>query len=230
MVPTINEHIKKIYADSELEESATIRNFRIVQTEGSRQVTRDTKHYNLQMIIAVGFKVNSERAVQFRKWANLELEESAKKWRSIRCVDRKINRRCDMSEKLKVLIINGSPRVGGNTSIALREMETVFEQNGVETECVQIGSKPVRGCIACNYCVEHDKCVFDDEVNTLAEKFKAADGLVLASPVYFASANATLVACLDRLFYSTSFDKTMKVGAAVVAARTAAAARQHLMS
>ena len=124
-----------------------------------------------------------------------------------------------MSEKLKVLIINGSPRVGGNTSIALREMETVFEQNGVETECVQIGSKPVRGCIACNYCVEHDKCIIDDEVNTLAEKFKAADGLVLASPVYFASANATLVACLDRLFYSTSFDKTMKVGASVVCAR-----------
>ena len=69
-LPTINEHIKKIYADSELEEAATIRNFRIVQTEGSRQVTRDTKHYNLQMIIAVGFKVNSERAVQFRKWVN----------------------------------------------------------------------------------------------------------------------------------------------------------------
>ena len=69
-LPTINEHIKKIYADSELEETATIRNFRIVQTEGSRQVTRDTKHYNLQMIIAVGFKVNNERAVQFRKWAN----------------------------------------------------------------------------------------------------------------------------------------------------------------
>ena len=69
-LPTINEHIKKIYADSELEETATIRNFRIVQTEGSRQVTRDTKHYNLQMIIAVGFKVNSERAVQFRKWVN----------------------------------------------------------------------------------------------------------------------------------------------------------------
>ena len=69
-LPTINEHIKKIYVDSELEGSATIRNFRIVQTEGSRQVTRDTKHYNLQMIIAVGFKVNNERAVQFRKWAN----------------------------------------------------------------------------------------------------------------------------------------------------------------
>ena len=69
-VRTINEHIKKIYSDSELEEDATIRNFRIVQTEGTRQVTRDTKHYSLQMIIAVGFKVNSERAVQFRKWVN----------------------------------------------------------------------------------------------------------------------------------------------------------------
>ena len=124
-----------------------------------------------------------------------------------------------MSEKLKVLIINGSPRVGGNTSIALREMETVFEQNGVETEVVQIGSEPVRGCIACGYCTKNGKCVFDDAVNTLAEKFKAADGLVLASPVYFASANATLIACLDRLFFSTSFDKTMKVGASVVCAR-----------
>ena len=124
-----------------------------------------------------------------------------------------------MSEKLKVLIINGSPRAGGNTSIALREMETVFEQNGVECETVQIGAEPVRGCIACGYCIKNDKCVFDDAVNALAEKFKSADGLVLASPVYFASANATLVACLDRLFYSTSFDKTMKVGASVVCAR-----------
>lgn len=131
----------------------------------------------------------------------------------------KIDRRCDMSEKLKVLIINGSPRAGGNTSIALREMETVFEQNGVECETVQIGAEPVRGCIACGYCIKNDKCVFDDAVNALAEKFKAADGLVLASPVYFASANATLVACLDRLFYSTGFDKTMKVGASVVCAR-----------
>jgi len=84
---------------------------------------------------------------------------------------------------------------------------------------VQIGAEPVRGCIACGYCIKNDKCVFDDAVNALAEKFKAADGLVLASPVYFASANATLVACLDRLFYSTSFDKTMKVGASVVCGR-----------
>lgn len=124
-----------------------------------------------------------------------------------------------MNKQLKVLIINGSPRVGGNTSVALREMEDVFRAQGVETETVQIGAEPVRGCASCGYCYEHDRCVFDDVVNTLAPKFEAADGLVVASPVYFASANATLVACLDRLFYSTGFDKTMKVGASVVCAR-----------
>ena len=124
-----------------------------------------------------------------------------------------------MIKQLKVLIINGSPRVGGNTSVALREMETVFNEQDVETEIVQIGAEPVRGCASCGYCYEHDRCVFDDVVNTLAPKFEAADGLVVASPVYFASANATLVACLDRLFYSTGFDKTMKVGASVVCAR-----------
>ena len=124
-----------------------------------------------------------------------------------------------MNNKLKVLMINGSPRVGGNTSVALREMEDVFRAQGVETEIVQIGAEPVRGCASCGYCYEHDRCVFDDVVNTLAPKFEAADGLVVASPVYFASANATLVACLDRLFYSTGFDKTMKVGASVVCAR-----------
>lgn len=124
-----------------------------------------------------------------------------------------------MNKQLKVLIINGSPRVGGNTSVALREMETVFNEQGVEIEIVQIGAEPVRGCASCGYCYEHDMCVFDDVVNTLAPKFEAADGLVVASPVYFANANATLVACLDRLFYSTSFDKTMKVGASVVCAR-----------
>ena len=119
----------------------------------------------------------------------------------------------------KVLIINGSPRVGGNTSIALDEMVKVFEAEGVETEVIQIGNKDVRGCIACGTCSEKGKCVFDDVVNELAPKFKEADGLVVASPVYYASANATLIACLDRLFYSTSFDKTMKVGASVVVAR-----------
>ena len=120
---------------------------------------------------------------------------------------------------MKVLIINGSPRVGGNTSIALDEMVKVFEAEGVETEVVQIGNKDIRGCIACGSCFEKGKCVFDDVVNELAPKFEAADGLVVASPVYYASANATLIACLDRLFYSTHFDKTMKVGTSVVCAR-----------
>lgn len=120
---------------------------------------------------------------------------------------------------MKVLIINGSPRKDGNTSIALDEMVKIFEAEGVETEVVQIGNKNVRGCIACGSCYEKGKCVFDDVVNEIAPKFEEADGLVLASPVYYASANATLIACLDRLFYSTGFDKTMKVGASVVCAR-----------
>lgn len=120
---------------------------------------------------------------------------------------------------MKVLIINGSPRVGGNTSIALDEMIKIFEQEGVEAECVQIGNRDVRGCIACGTCASKGKCVFDDVVNELAPKFEEADGLVVASPVYYGSANATLIACLDRLFYSTSFDKTMKVGASVACAR-----------
>lgn len=120
---------------------------------------------------------------------------------------------------MKVLIINGSPRINGNTTIAIREMENVFKENGVEVETVQIGNKDVRGCIACGYCFKEGKCVFDDVVNELAPKFEEADGLVIASPVYYASANATLIACLDRLFYSTHFDKTMKVGASVVCAR-----------
>ena len=120
---------------------------------------------------------------------------------------------------MKVLIINGSPRVGGNTTIALNEMIRIFDQEGVEVECVQIGNKDIRGCIACGSCAAKGKCVFDDAVNELAPKFEESDGLVVASPVYYASANATLIACLDRLFYSTKFDKTMKVGAGVVVAR-----------
>ena len=120
---------------------------------------------------------------------------------------------------MKVLIINGSPRVGGNTTIALNEMIKIFESEGVETEYVQIGNKDIRGCIACLSCKKIGKCVFDDVVNELAPKFEEADGLVVATPVYYASANATLIACLDRLFYSTPFDKTMKVGASVVLAR-----------
>ena len=120
---------------------------------------------------------------------------------------------------MKVLIINGSPRKDGNTSLALAEMEKIFAQEGIEVKSVQIGSKNIRGCIACNSCAEKGKCVFDDGVNELAEEFRTADGLVVASPVYYASANATLIACLDRLFYSSHFDKTMKVGASVVCAR-----------
>ena len=120
---------------------------------------------------------------------------------------------------MKVLIINGSPRVDGNTSVAVDEVAKTFEAEGIETEIIQIGNKDVRGCIACGSCAESGKCVFDDVVNELASKFEEAEGLVIASPVYYASANATLIACLDRLFYSTHFDKTMKVGASIVVAR-----------
>lgn len=120
---------------------------------------------------------------------------------------------------MKVLILNGSPRVKGNTSIALHEMEQEFAKAGIESEVVQVGNKDIRGCIACGGCREKGKCFFDDIVNEIAPKFEACDGMVIASPVYFASANATLIALLDRLFYSTPFEKRMKVGASVVTAR-----------
>lgn len=120
---------------------------------------------------------------------------------------------------MKVLMINGSPRVGGNTSIALQEMEKIFAQEGIEVETVQVGNQAIRGCIACGTCAKQGKCVFDDAVNAVAPKFEACDGLVIASPVYYASANGTLISFLDRLFYSTRFSKTMKVGASVVVAR-----------
>ena len=120
---------------------------------------------------------------------------------------------------MKVLIINGSPRPNGNTSLALQEMETIFKAEGIETEIVQVGNKAIRGCIACGKCAEKGRCVFNDAVNEVAPKFDACDGLVVGSPVYYASANATLVAFLTRLFFSTPFDKTMKVGAAVAVAR-----------
>ena len=120
---------------------------------------------------------------------------------------------------MKVLIINGSPRINGNTAVALNELVRTFEAEGIETEVCQIGGKDIRGCIACGKCSELRRCVFNDEVNEIAVKFEQADGLILASPVYYASANATLIACLDRLFYSSHFDKTMKVGASIVIAR-----------
>jgi multimeric flavodoxin WrbA len=120
---------------------------------------------------------------------------------------------------MKVLLINGSPRPNGNTALVLREMEQVFAQEGVEVETVRIGGQAIRGCVACYQCAEPGKCVFDDLVNETAPKFEAADGLVVASPVYYASANATTIAFLDRLFCSTGFDKTMKVGACVTVCR-----------
>ncbi len=120
---------------------------------------------------------------------------------------------------MKVLMINGSPHAEGNTYVALHEMEKIFADAGIETEIVQVGNQAVRGCIACGGCAKKGHCVFEDIVNETAPKFEECDGLVVGTPVYYASANATLVAFLDRLFYSTHFNKTMKVGAAVAAAR-----------
>ena len=120
---------------------------------------------------------------------------------------------------MKVLLINGSPHAKGNSYIALHEMEQIFTAEGVETEMIHIGNKDIRGCVACGSCAKNGKCVFEDLVNETAPKFEACDGLVVGSPVYYASANATLIAFLDRLFYSTGFDKTMKAGASVVVAR-----------
>lgn len=120
---------------------------------------------------------------------------------------------------MNVLLINGSPHKNGAGFTALSEMEKVFQKNDIDTELIQVGSQTVRGCMACNYCASHGKCTIDDIVNEVAPKFEKADGIVVSSPVYYASANATLIAFLDRLFYSTSFDKTMKVGASVVTAR-----------
>lgn len=120
---------------------------------------------------------------------------------------------------MKILMLNGSPRKGSNTGLALAEMEQVFHKNGLETEIIQVGAMDIRGCMGCGYCYKNGKCTIDDIVNELAPKFEACDGLVVGSPVFYAAANGTLVSLLDRLFYSTPFNKTMKVGAAVVVAR-----------
>lgn len=120
---------------------------------------------------------------------------------------------------MKVLLVNGSPHVNGSTYTALHEMERVFAEEGIETEIFQVGNKNIRGCVACGSCGKNGKCVFDDVVNEAAKKLEECDGMVVGSPVYYASANATLIAFLDRLFYSNKSDKTMKVGASVVAAR-----------
>ncbi len=124
-----------------------------------------------------------------------------------------------MDTQLKVLMLNGSPRENGNIALAFQEMEQVFRENGVAVENILLGKKDIRGCIACETCRKTHKCVFNDVVNDLAVKFEAADGLVVGSPVYYGSANGTIMSALQRLFYSTSFDKSLKVGASVVSAR-----------
>lgn len=120
---------------------------------------------------------------------------------------------------MKVLMLNGSPRKNGNTSIALDEVRKILEAEGIEVETIQVGNMDISGCRGCLYCKEKGKCVKDDIVNEIAAKLEQADGLVVGSPVYYASANGTLVCLLDRLFYSTKFNKTMKVGASVAVAR-----------
>ena len=120
---------------------------------------------------------------------------------------------------MKVLLITVSPKVKGNTALALENMAQVFAEQGIEAEIIQVGNQPVRGCIACNGCGKTGKCVFDDVVNEVGAKLESADGIVVGSPVYYASANATLIAFLDRLFYSTHVNLRMKVGASVVIAR-----------
>lgn len=120
---------------------------------------------------------------------------------------------------MKVLLINGSPRANGNTSIALNEMVKVFDAEGIETEILQVGNMDIRGCIGCASCKKNGKCVFDDIVNETAPKLKDYDGIVVASPVYFAAANGTLVSFLNRLFYSARVDLRGVVGASVVVAR-----------
>ena len=120
---------------------------------------------------------------------------------------------------MKVLLLNGSPNVNGNTARALEEMRKIFEEENIETEVLQIGNQEIRGCCACQSCYKTAKCVFDDMVNEVAKKFEECDGMVVASPVYYASANGTLISFLDRLFYTSRVDKRMKVGTSVAVAR-----------
>ena len=119
----------------------------------------------------------------------------------------------------KVLLLNGSPHAHGCTAAALEEVERTLRQEGIETELIQVGGKSVRGCISCGRCGQLGRCVFEDLVNETAPKFREADGLVVGSPVYYGSPNGSILAFLDRLFYSSSFPKHMKVGAAVVSCR-----------
>ena len=125
---------------------------------------------------------------------------------------------------MKVLILNGSPRVNGCTARALEEVSKSLNEEGIETETINVGNKDIRGCIACKSCFKTGKCVFDDIVNDIAVKFEKADGIIIGSPVYYAGSNGTIISLLDRLFYSTHFDKTMKVGACVLSSRSAGSA------
>ena len=122
---------------------------------------------------------------------------------------------------MKVLILNGSPRSHGCTARALEEVEKTLHEEGIETETVLVGNKDVRGCIACRSCASTGKCVFDDIVNEIAPKFESADGIIIGTPVYYAGSNGTILSLLDRLFFSTHFDKSMKVGASVISSRRA---------
>ena len=124
-----------------------------------------------------------------------------------------------MEKRFKVLMLNGSPKENGNIALAFNEMGKIFEENNVDFEIVQLGKKDIRGCIACGSCLNTGKCIFNDAVNEIAAKFEESDGLVVGSPVYYGSANGTLMSALQRLFYSSPFDKSLKVGASVVCAR-----------
>lgn len=121
---------------------------------------------------------------------------------------------------MKVLILNGSPKANGNTAFALSQMAEVFSEYGIDTEILQVGSQLIRGCTGCGSCYKTHRCIFDDLVNETAARLEEFDGVVVGSPVYYASPNGTLISFLDRLFYSTGhIDKRMKVGASVVSAR-----------
>ena len=122
---------------------------------------------------------------------------------------------------MKVLIINGSPRLDGNSSRLVKELTSVFDKENVEVDLYQIGNKAIRGCMACGYCYTHGECVFKDDVNDLAKRFEQADGLIVIAPVYYGSANGSVISLLDRLFYSSHFDRRFKVGAAFAIARRA---------
>ena len=129
---------------------------------------------------------------------------------------------------MKVLMLNGSPNQKGTTYIALSEMQKVFEKEGIESEILHVGNKVIRGCMDCGYCRSNPRCAFNDDcVNEIAQKFEEADGLVVGSPVYYASANATLIALLDRVFHGYHFDRRMKVGASVACARRGGITATH---